>query len=179
MVGAHRMGATFDQRLSTVDHRIRQGRTQCRQSADMFGRRRGKVCTQPGEGIVPRMRWYRFVDTPFVPGQPGGNRRATCVALRQLTGKRCTEHRQAILRQTKDQDDPQIRQGVHADIEVHLADGRHVRAAGLSIDGSREADIGAFAARSVRTSVEQRRAREYRPSQFGVLDRHFRSRFER
>lgn len=90
MVGAHRMGASFDQRLSMVDHRIHQGRTQCRRSAEMVGRRRGKICAQ-SEGIVPRMRWHRFVDTPFVPDQPGGSRRATYIALRQSTGKRCTK----------------------------------------------------------------------------------------
>lgn len=171
------MGASFAQRSSKVDHRVRQGSTQCQKSPGMFRGRRGTVCARPREGIIPSMRGYDVVSTSFVPDQSCGDCRATCVASRQTTGERCAEQRQVILRQTKDQDDPQIRQLVHANIEVHLEDGGHARATQISIDKSPEAGISTIAARSVRTSIEQRRARGYLPSQFGVLDRYVQSRF--
>jgi hypothetical protein len=177
MIRAYRMGASFAQRSSKVDHRVRQGSTQCQKSSGIFGGIRGTVCARPREGIIPSMRGYDVVNTPFVPDQLCGDCRATCVALRQPTGERCAEQRQAILRQTKDQDDLQVRQSVHADIKIHLEDGGHVRATQISIDKSPEAGISTIAVRSVRTVIEQRRAREYLPSQFGVLDRYVRSRF--
>jgi hypothetical protein len=91
MVRAYRMGASFAQRLSTVDHRIRQGSTQCQQSPGMFRGRRGKVCAWSREGIIPSMRGYHVIDPPFVPDESGRGRRATCIALHQSTRERCTE----------------------------------------------------------------------------------------
>ena len=124
------------------------------------------------------MRGYRFVDPPFVPVQSDRDRRATRIALHQSTGERGTEQRQAILRQTEDQDGPQIRQRFHADIEVHLADGRDVRAARIPINDRPAASISTVTACVVRTNIEQRQARGHHPGQFRVLGRDVRSRFE-
>ena len=100
------------------------------------------------------MRGHRVIDPPFVPNQSCGDCRAPCIALCQSKGERRAEQRQAILRQTKNEDDPEVRQRVHADIEVYLENGRNVGAAEISIDGCPTASIGTIAACGIRTSIE-------------------------
>jgi hypothetical protein len=121
----------------------------------MFRRRRGSVRSRSGEGVIPYMRGYRVVDTPFVPDQSYRDRQAIYVALYQSTRERYAEQRQAILRQAKDQDDPQIRQRVRADIKVYIENGRDIKAAEVSVDRRPAASIRTVAACGIGTSVEQ------------------------
>jgi hypothetical protein len=131
---------------------------------EFLGEDEERFCARPRKGIIASMRGYDVVDPPFVPDQSGRGRRVTCIALHQSTRERCTEQRQAILRQAEDQDNPKIRQRVHTNIEVHLEDGGHARAAQISIDRSPEAGISTIAARSVRTSIDYRAATSERVS---------------
>jgi hypothetical protein len=101
------------------------------------------------------MRGHRVIDTTFVPDQSYRDRRAIYVALYQSMREQCAEQRQAILRQAKDQDDPQIRQRVRADIEVYMENGRDVKAAEVSVDRRPVASIRTVAACGIRTSVKQ------------------------
>jgi hypothetical protein len=101
------------------------------------------------------MQGHCIIDPPFVPDQSYRDRRTTCVILYQPTGKWCAEQRQAILRQTKDQDDPQICQRVRADIKIHMENGRYVRSSEVPIDERLVASISTIVVSDIRTSFEQ------------------------
>jgi hypothetical protein len=101
------------------------------------------------------MRGHCIIDTTFVPDQSYRDRQATYIALYQSTREQYAEQRQAILRQAKGQDDPQIRQRVRADIEVYIENGRDIKAAEVSVDRRLAVSIRTVIAYGIRTSVEQ------------------------